>query len=332
MLLTQQQLDQVHHALSRIQSKDRHSIEDGLSAVRSLGNDAKPYLAYLMRSGSPQSSSIILLLDTFRDDWAAKLLYEILENHSEQKTAERTWYSLRSMGKLPKEWRQPQFNTQLWEKCRTKPAEMPARTEDDWRLVVKWNLLFKLMEDDPALRNEAADEISYIGRAATPGLLAALEEDDLDLWKVALVMLKRVGDTRALVRLQALVEHEDSTVSTLANSAIPEVSTRVPEEKHKVDLSQLHAFSAEGQAARENYAQQIASPSISGKFDPQLERRVIRALLRTGAPDADEKKAGWQEFDRMGAETLPILKHYAEHGNEFQKPQAKSVIRVLFPG
>lgn len=331
MPLSVEQQTKAQDALSKVMSSDRHSVENGLGALDAIGADVKPYLAYLMRSGSRYEAAILRYMDTKRDAWAARLLYEVLENHSSERRAQAAWNSLKTMGKLPKEWREPKFTTALWEKCRTQPPEMPAQTDAAWRPVVKWNLLFKLLDDDKAVRDETLDEFAYIGAAATPGLVAALEEDDPDLMKPALVMLKRVGDARALPALQGLVEHENTAIRALANGAIKAVERR-PAPVEAAPAERPAVPTPETLAEREAFSQEIASPTLVGGFDPALERRVVRALMRAAAPDPDEKRAGWQEFERMGADALPILRHYAEDESGRKAQQAASVIKALYSG
>jgi len=328
MLLTDAQQQKVLDALKSIVSRDRYEIENGHVALRSVGDDAKPYLAYLLRSGSPYTQSILLSLDKYRDAWAAQLLYEVLETAKNKNRARSAWHILRSMGKLPKEWRKPKFTDDLWEECRTKPSEIPAKNEQEWIPIIKWNLLFKLMENDKIVTEQTLDEFSYIGTTATPGLLSALEEGDTDLSKTALIVLKRVGDSRAVEPLQALLTHEESIIRVMAKSAIQAVSQREYISQQPV---QKHAPpSEETLKQREEWSQQIASPAISGQFDPQLERRVARALLRAFTPDPDEKIAGWKEFERLGESALPILRHYVNNGTDTQKRQAQSVIKSNF--
>ncbi|GEM_PF-3015324 len=332
MLLTDAQQQKANDGLKLIRSRDRHQIENGLATLRSLGDDAKPYLTYLLRSSNSYTQSILIALDTYRDSWAAQLLYEILETSESQNQARTAWNSLRSMGKLPKEWRSPKFTNELWEKCRTKPSEIPVTTESEWIPIVKWNLLFKLMEDDKIVKDQILDEFGYIGTKATLGLLSALEEGDSDLSKTALLVLKRVGDSRAVEPLQTLLTHEDSIIRVMAKSALQAVSPREYQPPQPSQQKQHLPPSQETLKQREEWSKQIMSPSISGQFDPQLERRVVRALLRAFTPDPDEKIAGWKEFERLGESALPILRYYADAGTDAQKQQAQAVIKSNFSG
>lgn len=325
MLLTPQQQEKVKNALDKIQSNNRYETEDGFDKLRAVQGDVKPYMTYLLHSGP--SRGIMRVLETYRDAWSANLLYEILETAYNQKLAQQAWHILKTMGKLPKEWRKPKFTQDLWEACRTKPSEIPIRN-DDWTTLVKWNLLFKLMDDNETVRNEAMDEFGYIGTSATLGLMSALDEGDHDMSKTALVMLKRVGDNRALEKLKLLSDDENTTIRILAKSAHDAVSERKPTMK---SVSNIHQ--SPSQKTLDDYAQwtrEIASPTLSGQFDARLERRVIRALLRISAPDPDEQITGSKEFDRMGEEALPILRYYAKSGRDTLKRQATSIIKAHF--
>lgn len=323
MLLTREQQREVDQALRKIGGKDRYQIENGFAELRTIGEDVKPYLSYrLLLGGFP---GIFILLDTYRDDWAARLLLEKMETANTEGTARLAWNSLKSMGKLPKKWREPKFTTALWESCRTNPPIPTPQSDEGWIPIIKWNLLFKMMENDQTLQDETMDVFGYIGTKATLGLLSALEENDPDLTKTALLMLKRFGDSRAVEPLQALATHENSVVRMLSASAMKEVSKRV----YRPPV-QPQPPSQETIKQREEWSQQMTSPPISGQFDTQLEQRVVRALLRISAPDPDEKKAGWKEFENMGNDALPILRHLAQSGTESQKRQANSVINVKF--
>lgn len=302
-----------------------YQIEDGLTELRNMGDSIRPYLAYLMRAGL-YGGSIRIVFSSFRDAWSARLLYELLETSSNERTAQNAWNILKTMGKLPKEWRKPKFTTSLWEECRTKPAELPAQTETDWIPIIKWNLLFKLMDDDQTLKDDAMDGFEYLGTKSTLGLLSAIEEGDPDLTKTALIILKRVGDSRAVAPLQTLENHDDSIIRMLAKST----SKAVAQREYQQAVPKHQPPSQETLDQREAWSREMASPTISGQFDAELERRIARALLRTATPDPDEKQAGWKEFDRLGESALPILRHFAQSGTDAQKRQAQQVLKVNF--
>jgi hypothetical protein len=322
MPLTPEVQASVKEILRKVNLRDRYSIEDNLTRLSAVDGPIRPYLGYLLRM--EQNVGLVLLwMSSKRDDWAVRMLIERLEGHEDMNVAQRAWGSLRSMGKLPQEWRKPAFDRELWEACRTIPPEMPVRNKDGWRRVVKWNLLFKLFDDD--LRDEAMDELYYIGSTATPGLLDALDEDDRELSTVALIMLRRQGDARAVDRLQQIIATgDDDDLTRLAQTALAQVETR-PAPTVRRSRSLRPAWSRE---ERQDWVREMAAPSLSGQFDPALERQVVRALLRYSAPDPDEKIAATQAFRRLGERITPILRHYAASAEAKKSRAARSILKM----
>ncbi len=267
--LTEKQKNDLIDAVRIVGSGDRHKIPDGLEKIRTMGDAAKPYLAYHFRQGRAQGRGMIIVLDTIRDDWAARFLIKLLEGYNHEQTARRAWNVLKTMGKLPKEWRATNFSADLWAKCRTLPAEMPAKTgnADSWKAYVRWNLLFKVMDDD--LRDEALAELHYIGADATVGLVAALEENDPDMTRTALVMLQQVGDARAA---DALEKPQDAPKDLLA-AAKRAVSSRryIDPNASKNQQQRMKAARERFQAQANAYREGMSNPPVSGQFDDALE-------------------------------------------------------------
>jgi HEAT repeat protein len=89
----------------------------------------------------------------------------------------------------------------------------------------------KLREKDPGARLRAATEALGQGlqAAAVRALVEALEDDDLDVKRIAVRDLKEIGsaDQRATATLTALLEHPDSALSSEAAMALTVISRGV---------------------------------------------------------------------------------------------------------
>jgi HEAT repeat protein len=89
----------------------------------------------------------------------------------------------------------------------------------------------KLREKDPGARLRAATEALGQGLrgAAVRALVEALEDDDLDVKRIAVRDLKEIGsaDERATATLTALLEHPDSALSSEAAMALTVISRGV---------------------------------------------------------------------------------------------------------
>lgn len=322
MILSDEQQIQVNRSLGALRGKPLHEIEAALEDLRAIGAGLRPYLNYLVRhQGHP---SVVLYAGHVRDAWAVRLLRYVLEHVSDSKTAHQAWNQLRSMGELLKEWQAADFTPQLWERCRTQPAEIPARTDAAWAVIIQWHLIFNLVDADPAIRQEAQTEFSYIGGRATPGLLGVLAQDDVTLWIPALSLLRDIGDHRALDAVRRLQDHPDEAISKSAQAA------RVAIETRPVPQPPPASPRPAPQIPKENhpYQQLLSRLTVSGVFDADLERQVVLALHQITSADPDDKIAGWGVLNAKVNQIAPIILHYAR-GDSPLRQAAQSVVTTL---
>jgi hypothetical protein len=159
--------------------------------------------------------------------------------------------------------------------------------------------------------------ITYIGASATPGLMGVLAQDDPTLWQPALELLQKMGDHRALATLYHLQNHPDEGIKSMVNAAIGAIEARPAPPTPPAHRPQVTPPSAGS-----------ARPPLSGKFDADLEQKIVQALFQITSPDPDDKRTGWQILNTLVAQATPIIQYYAQ-GELPLSHAAQSVITTL---
>jgi HEAT repeat protein len=181
-----------------------------------------------------------------------------------------------------------------------------------------------LLSDDPATRRKAADTLVAIHEEAIPALLTALRERPPSDYKPIILVLKRIGDPRAIEPLQQLANTtEDDLIRVLAGGAVRAIerqakSTPPPPSEPRIDIPQHMSQTPKLRARVLIEPQPTQRPKAQRKVSA-FEQKVIRHLELLVTPDYTARGDAANFFKFNARSAIPILQRRIAEGDRRAK-------------
>lgn len=210
-----------------------------------------------------------------------------------------------------------------------KPAERPrAQPAKIGEYLLRTRVLPDLYSDDPEKRAAAMNELIAHPDQAVPVLIQALNHDDRTTWTRTILVLKQIGDERALAILRQRSDDPDPLLQTLTGGAIraierrlahphpPPAPTRqsVAPTKQQITYDRREVPPAPPRfRVLNNAAPPSTPPAELTHFNEALVKIVRNRLMLLSVPDGIARVDATNELNAMSNDIVPIVRYFAHH-------------------